>query len=848
MIARFSIISVLFTVMVLSCSVPCKRADEGQEKGREYNGPYKGEFLSQVAFPLGGIGSGMVCIEGTGAFSHVSVRNAPRVFNEPLMFAALSVKGKQNVTKILEGPVPVRKYFGSPNTARGGERTSYGLPRFENAVFTARFPFGQIELSDREMPVEVKLTAWSPFIPGDADNSSLPLGAVEYTFKNTGNSAVDAVFSFSSVNFMRQGDGDNAIFPLTNGFVVSQKPGKTNSSNRGDFAIFTDQPSTTADLCWFRGGWWDPLTMAWNKIEQADVWAVEAVEKDSPGASLYVPLKIDAGKETTVRLMLAWYVPDSDIRLGKDPEGTPKCEPNSGCCPSPFYQPWYSGKFSGIRDIASYWNNNYADLKSKSQLFTDAFYSSTLPPEVLEAVAANLTILKSPTVLRQRDGRLWSWEGCNDNSGCCEGSCTHVWNYAQAIPHLFPALERSLRQTEFNDSQDKTGHQAFRSALPIRPKVHDFHAAADGQLGGIMKVYRDWRISGDNEWMKELFPRVRESLDYCSATWDPKGKGVTEEPHHNTYDIEFWGPDGMCTSFYLGALTSFIRMGEFLKEDVTKYRTLLEAGKKFMQDSLFDGEYFYQRIKWQGLNAPNPLELSKGSWNSNYSPEALTLLQKEGPKYQYGKGCLSDGVLGFWLAGVSGMEYPVDENLVRSHLNAVYKYNLKHDLSDHVNPQRPTYALGNEGGLLLCTWPKGGKLSLPFVYSNEVWTGIEYQVASHLMLAGEVEKGLDIVRTCRDRYDGRIRNPFDEYECGHWYARAMSSYGLLQGMTGVRFDAVDGTLSIDSKTGDFTGFLSAGTGFGNVGLKNGKPFVKMAYGTLDIKKVLVSGTEQKLLQ
>jgi len=489
---------------------------------------------------------------------------------------------------------------------------------------------------------------------------------------------------------------------------------------------------------------------------------------------------------------------------------------------------------------------NYRDLEAKSQLFTDAFYDSTLPPEVLDAVSANLSILKSPTVLRQRDGKLWSWEGCSDNSGCCEGSCTHVWNYAQAIPHLFPALERSLRQTEFNESQNPDGHQTFRSALPIRPKIHDFHAASDGQLGGIMKVYREWRISGDNQWVKELFPKVKASLDYCIEKWDPHHKGVLEEPHHNTYDIEFWGPEGMCTSFYLGALLSMTQMGEFLHEDVSSYQKLLESGKKMMQDSLYDGEYFYQKIKWQGLSAPNPIILSQNAWNSNYSEEAKLLLQKEGPKYQYGKGCLSDGVLGFWIARMCGLGDPMDASMIRSHVNAVYKYNLQHNLKNHANPQRPTYALGNEGGLLLCTWPKGGKLALPFVYSNEVWTGIEYQVASHLMLMGEIDKGLDIVRTARDRYNGVVRNPFDEYECGHWYARAMSSYGLLQGLTGVRYDAVDHILYIDSKIGDFKSFLSTETGFGNVGLKDGKPFCKMVYGNLDVRKVIVSGVEKML--
>ncbi len=188
-----------------------------------------------------------------------------------------------------------------------------------------------------------------------------------------------------------------------------------------------------------------------------------------------------------------------------------------------------------------------------------------------------------------------------------------------------------------------------------------------------------------------------------------------------------------------------------------------------------------------------------------------------------------------------GLDEPLDVEKTKSHLLAVHKYNLKKNLSDHANPQRPSFAMGDEGGLLLCSWPKGGKLSLPFVYSDEVWTGIEYQVASHLMLMGQVEEGLEIVRTCRDRYDGRTRNPFNEYECGHWYARALASYGMLQGLTGVRYDAVDKTLYVDSKVGDFTSFISTDKGFGTVMLKGGKPTMKVAYGTIQVEKVLVSG-------
>jgi hypothetical protein len=477
-------------------------------------------------------------------------------------------------------------------------------------------------------------------------------------------------------------------------------------------------------------------------------------------------------------------------------------------------------------------------LRRRSEQFASCFYDSTFPPEVIEAVAANLTILKSPTVLRQTDGRLWAWEGCFDDAGCCAGTCTHVWNYAQGIANLFPALERTLRETEFGPSQDERGHQAFRTALPIRPQVHDFHAAADGQLGGIIKLFRDWRISGDTAWLKEIWPKAKASLNYCIETWDPDHKGWLEEPHHNTYDIEFWGPDGMCSSFYLGALHSAVVMGTALGDDVTRYASLLEAGTKRVETELWNGEYFIQKVEWKNLRAAGLVEQNKLLGVNEYSPEARALLEKEGPKYQYGSGCLSDGVLGSWLALVSGAGQVLDRAKVKGHVASVHRYNLKRDLSAHANPQRPSYAYGKEGGLLLCTWPKGGALSLPFVYSDEVWTGIEYQVASHLMMMGLVKEGLEVVRVCRDRYDGRIRNPFDEYECGHWYARALSSYALLQGMSGARYDAVERTLHLEPQVvGDFKSFLATATGYGTVGVRAGKPFLEVKSGSIDVKEI-----------
>lgn len=978
----------LFNVAIL---FPGKAMSQNSE-GREFNGKYQKEYLDKIAFPIGGIGAGMFCLEGTGAISHVSLRHHPDVMNEPYTFAAIYVKGVENGAKVLEGQVSTWKLFGPAQSGLGRGDKTYGLPRFEEAVFQTRFPFATIDLRDKDMPLVAKITGWSPFIPTDADNSSLPVGVLEYQFTNTSDKAIETVFSYNTKNFI---DGQGTIRGVKNGFVLES------DQNNSGLAIYVDNAAAVVDHCWFRGAWFDPQTVVWDNIRYGRIADKQPVKGVAPGASVYVPLTLQPGETKTVKVNFCWYLPDSNLsiggarKVGQAFTGMPCKGTASGQQPvsgfvgkqllnsfdkggdgltgiiqspefnigkrylkflvgggsqadrtsvnlvvdgkivetavgnqtetlsetvwdlKPYqgkkafvkvidldvypwghiladqfvltdnrnediynlsststlladfesnswgdwqvvdsseeekqfladegdveatYRPWYSERFKSLNEVIGYWDANQAMLEKNSRLFSDAFYSSSLPAEVLEAVATNLTILKSPTVLRQWDGRFWAWEGCQDSFGSCHGSCTHVWNYAQALPHLFPSLERTLRETEFRVSQNTEGHQNFRVNLPISAPPHNFHAAADGQLGGIMKVYREWRISGDTQWMKDLFPAVKKSLDYCIRTWDPLHKGYLEEPHHNTYDIEFWGPDGMCTSFYLGVLTAFIEMGKELKQPVKEYTALLSKGKKYMETALFDGEYFIQKIQWEGLQAPNPVDVM--SFGGSYSDEALKLLKEEGPKYQYGTGCLSDGILGMWMASVCGLDEVLDNEKVRSHLVAVHKYNLKHDLVDHFNPQRPVYACGKDGGLLLCTWPKGGMLSLPFVYSNEVWTGIEYQVASHLMMKGEVEKGLDIVRECRERYDGRVRNPFNEIECGHWYARAMASYGMLQGLTGVRYDAVDKTMYINSKIGDFKSFISTDTGFGTIEWKAGKPVLNVVYGNIDVKRYNVSG-------
>ncbi len=829
-----------------------------------FNGSYAGENLHKLAFPLGGIGAGMICLEGAGAFSHVSLRHKPEVFHEPQLFAAVhwrdetpgagSSPGSPGspgsvLSRVLEGQVPRWKIFGGTYTGNGLTHRTYGLPRCHAQSFTARMPFAEVRLQDPALGLEARLTGWSPFIPTDSAASSLPMAAVEYELINQNPTARTGVFSFHSANFLRAPRKEaprQEVRRLERGFILRQPGSSDLPHEEAALAVQVLHEQVNVDAAWFRGQWFDALTTVWNHIAAgaAPDQPPPTTGPASPGASVYVPFQLDPGQSVTIPVLFCWYVPHTDHRYGTE-EKPAQSACSSGACacsnepPKEKYRPWYARQYAGIDAVAEHWRTHYADLRKRSAIFTDCFYDTTLPAEVVEAVAANLTILKTPTVLRQHDGRLWCWEGCGDANGCCSGSCTHVWNYAQALPHLFADLERTLRETEFHEAQNDAGKQAFRASLPIRTTANfDAHAAADGQLGGIMKVHRDWRIAGDTAWLRRLWPAVRRSMDYCISAWDPDHEGVLKEPHHNTYDIEFWGPDGMCSSFYLGALQAMIHMGTALQQDVSRYQALFTRGQKYLHEQLYNGEYFQQQVRWQDLHADATQFAPLIGGDGNDVPEALTLMEKEGPKYQYGSGCLSDGVLGAWMAQVCGVGEVLDGDKIVSHLRAVHRHNLKHDLTAHANPQRPGFAVGAEGGLLLCTWPRGGKPALPFVYSDEVWTGIEYQVAAHLLRVGCVEEGLEIVRVARQRYDGRDRNPFNEYECGHWYARAMSSYALLEGLSGARYDAVTKTLTLQpTLPGDFRAFLSTATGFGTVGVHAGKPFIEVKYGRIDVAQL-----------
>lgn len=812
----------------------------------------EGSFNVQTAMPLGGLGAGCLCINGEGGFQDFSLRNRPELSAMPdghgshhdSAFGLVHVETPDAglaQTRLLEGPLPVEKVYAFGLKGQGYRHGGKdGLSRFSRCRFSGSFPFAQVDLSDEKMPLAVRIVAWSPFVPGDARVTGIPAAVAEYAFTNTSDEPLKLSFSFhlSHLSQRKRYEGQdlsrNHVIPQRGVFFDNLEPAGSESFGSAALVSLGSVPAIKA--MWFRGVWFDATSMLWKEASTGTFCANDGSDcahaEGWNGGSVGFEAELQPGETQTFPIGIAWHFPNVAFQYGHEPRC---CEPEAE--PEPWWRPWYVTQWQDAKAVANELVDDYAQLRARTCAFHQALTDVTLPPEIVDAVSANLAILKSPTVLRQENGDFWAWEGCFSDRGCCHGSCTHVWNYAQALPHLFPELERTLREQEYRFSIDEDGHVGFRFAIPTTRIRQRGTAAADGQLGGLIKLYRDWQMSGSDQWLGELYPMARQSLEYSISTWDPDETGGLYQPHHNTYDIEFYGPDGMCGTVYLGALTAMTAMASHLGhgDDAARYRKLMRKAAGFLDARLFNGEYYEQHVV-----RPDQASATDGSGGS----DLRELLHAEGPKYQYGSGCLSDGVFGIWLAHMCGLDTPIDRSNTRSALQSIFRYNFKEDLADHANPQRPGYALGHESALVLCTWPRGGRPSLPFVYSEEAWTGIEYQVAGHLILEGFTEEGLRIVRAVRERYDGRIRNPWNEYECGSYYARAMASYGLIQAWSGFRYSKVSRTLWLapQSDQRPFRTFFACDGAYGTLSLSAQELTIAVVDGEVAIETVYLDNT------
>jgi non-lysosomal glucosylceramidase len=825
---------------------------------------YTGERRRYVSFPLGGIGSGSVSLTGSGRLIDWSIRNRPAIhqFNGYSHFAIKAEQdGRLLGARVLNGPyegIPT----GSPSARKfdgfgfGANRDSMaGVPHFDDVTFIGRFPVAELEFHHASFPGLVRMTAFSPFIPHNDRDSSMPVALFTFSIENTTDASIEYTFASTLGNYGC--DSGIHTFIRKNGLSILHftSADTGNAEQRGDLAITTDEDDVEHVDYHFRGQWFDSLARYWREFAQAGRMREHRYEKPRAVRNMFqqpehgtlaARIRVPPGETRQVRFSISWNYPLGSIYwFNRDQPGSP---PYAGTPPTwkNYYATQWADSAASGTDAFRRWDT----LEAQTFTFRDSLFGSSLPTEILDAVSGTLGILRSATLIRLEGGEIWGWEGQHIQEGSCEGSCTHVWNYQQALANLFPALERTLRETEFTYNQLPSGGLTFRQRLPLGSGFDIIGPCADGHFGAIIKAYREWKNLGDDLWLKRFWPNIKRAIEYAWSPdnpdkWDPDKTGVLWGRQHHTLDMELFGPSSWLTTIYLAALTAGSIMADVMGDPAFagECRELAARGGAYVDRELFNGRYYAQKIDLSDRSVLLPFaQRQKAGVLSEPFMEAYWSEEYAEIKYQIGEGCLADQILGQWHADIAGLGDLLDPGNVRTALKTVFNENYRPSLRDHFNPCR-VYAYEDEAGLLNCTWPDGTtKPALPVPYAEEVWTGLEYMMASHLIQRGLVDEGLTIVRAARARHDGSRRNPWNDMECGSYYIRALSSYALVDAYSGLSFDQRYGEFGFrPARTGDGVYFWSAGRGWGLVELKGSTVTLIVKGGELLVSRLRLPG-------
>ncbi len=804
---------------------------------------FHGPALAMLSFPLGGIGAGSVGLGGRGQLRDWEIRNRTDKGNS-LAYAFPSIRvavpGEKTATHVLEARLET-PYEGQDGL---GANNVPGLSRLQGATFTGEFPKAHIAFHDDRLPLQITLDAGTPFIPLDADASGLPVAALHYHVRNTGAKPAVVSIAYSLENpvkdFKAVNTGDVAHRKTDErvsewrrtsdlqGLAMSNPSLAKEDTANGTFALAvldSGKGKITGLKGWPAGRWWNSPLLFWDDFSSDGELGPEPDKPNAVGA-VCLKQEIAPGATADYSFLLAWHFPN------RTPERCGWVAPKGH--EHTIIGNWYATKFRGAWAAAEYAALHLASLEARTTAFVSAMRASTLPAPVKEAAMSNLSTLVATTCFRTADGEFHGFEGVNDKVGCCFGNCTHVWNYETATASLFPTLSRSLRRSAFGYSMDERGAVYFRQLLPDGLERFGF-AAADGQMGQIIKVYLDWQLSGDPGFLKEFWPKAKRALEFAwiAGGWDANRDGVLEGVQHNTYDVEFYGPNPLCSIYYLGALRAAEEMAGAAGDtnSAGEYRRVFESGRRWLDAHLFNGEYYIQQIEGRSANSiAAGLRSGMGADNP------------EQPQFQVGDGCLIDQLLGQYLADVCGLGALVDPSHIQKTLDAIYRYNHKAHLYDHDTVQR-TFALNDEAAMVICDYGKGQRPKIPFPYYAEVMTGFEHATACLMLFRGKVDRGVACINDIRKRYDGVRRNPWDEAECGHHYARAMASWSGILALSGFEYRGVDRYVIAAPRVDHphFRSFWSAGTGWGEFSLtaaaKERRLSIAVTEGFLQVRQV-----------
>ena len=442
-------------------------------------------------------------------------------------------------------------------------------------------------------------------------------------------------------------------------------------------------------------------------------------------------------------------------------------------------------------------------------------------------LAAQLATVRSPTCFRVADGRFFAFEGVLGAStamwsgrygGSCPLNCTHVWNYAQALAAAFPELERNMRETEFEIMQAQAGYIPHRVITPTylqqlwdQPIGGPEQPALDGMLGAVLKAYREYRAGAGIDWLRRFWPNLTRLLHHIDRTWSVDGTGMLSGIQPSTHDIHLTGHNPFMGTLWLATLRAAETMALLVQDAdaAAAYRDTFRQASESYDAALFTGEYYVQRLR-----------------------------PGDNPHHQWGAGCLTDQLIGQWWAHQLDLGYLLPAKHVRTALAAVVRYNLRRGFRDFTHPYR-VFADGDDAGLLMCTWPHGGRPEVPTRYADEVWTGSEYQVAAHCRREGLYREGRAVLDAVWARYDGRRRNPFNEIECGDHYARSLAGWSVLPALAGFTHDGPAGAFSFCQP--DTSVPFLASSGWGLWSQEGDELVMTCTGGRLDLHRLSVVG-------
>lgn len=780
----------------------------------EYPRVFKGPDRKMISFPLGGVAAGSLGLGGRGELKEWWIFNRPDKGNSPsYAFPALWVRSanREPVAKVLEAEI-LPPYEGPSGL---GAQNVPGLPRLRSSVFTGEFPLARVDFSDPQIPVTISLEAFTPFIPGEPDDSGLPVAVLRYSVANPQPVSAEVAIAFSIDNPVGKEPPHGVDFTGAYGRInehraagpveglVMRNPFLPAAHPLAGSFVLAVLGAGDGRVTYLRGWpaarWWESPLLFWEDFSADGALGPESSARTAVGA-LCLHREIPARGKAEFTFLLSWHFPNrTPARCGWN---AAKGHEND------LIGNYYCARFADAWAAATYAAEHLLQLERATRQFIFTMRETTLPGAVKDAASANLSTLVTPTSFRTKDGAYHGFEGCNDHSGCCFGSCTHVYAYEALIESVFPALSRSMREQQFGFLTSSEGLMDYRELLPYGIERFGI-AAADGQMACLMKLYLDWQLSGDTDWLRRLWPAAKRALSFAwiPGGWDANRDGVMEGAQHNTYDVEFIGPNPLCGIWYLGGLRAAAEMAKAAGDTDTANdcEQLFERGSRWIDANLFNGEYYVQKIG----SIPRD-QIAKGLM------EGAGPADTEHPDFQIGDGCLADQLVGQYYAQVAGLGLLLDRDHLLQTVRSIYNNNFKTNLSDHASVQR-VYALNDEAGLVVCTYPRGERPRTPFPYFAEVWSGMEYAAAALMLYLGMTPEGLEIIEGVRRRFDGAKRNPWDEAECGYHYTRPMASWAPFLALSGFRYDGVTRRLEAKPRINGkaFSSFWCTASGWGS---------------------------------